>query len=148
MKKTYLALIGVIAFGVMFMTAFKEGEMTPEQKEQMDKIESTVNGMLDSFRLVKDKECMDRAFQVAVVRADSVMTALKNAKPVAGKPKKPVKKDPVPTTPKTVEPPVQTGNVGKKTDDAAKEGENVGKKTDDAAKEGRNVGKKKTGDNR
>jgi hypothetical protein len=112
MKKAYVAIVaGIAIVGALMLTAFKEELVTPEQQAQFDRIEDMVNGKLDSFRLLKDQECRDRAMQVAVVRADSVLAAQKAAKPAAKPAKQTTKKGtltpkkPTTTTTPTTEPP-------------------------------------------
>lgn len=99
MKKAYFLFGGIVIAGVIFLTSFKEGEMTAEQQEQFDKIETAVNTQLDAFRLEKDQECRDRAMQVALVQADSIMKA-KPVKP-GKKPTTTKKGDPTPVKPTT-----------------------------------------------
>ncbi|HMR42641.1 MAG TPA: hypothetical protein PKC40_02345 [Saprospiraceae bacterium] len=81
MKKSYWIVLSVslLAFGLF--SAFSNQEMLPEEKEQYDRIETAVTAKLDELRAMKDKECMDRAMAIAVVRADSIMMAAKNVKP-------------------------------------------------------------------
>ena len=97
MKKSYLGILALALFGLGILSAFSEGEMTEEQREQLQEIEDRVMDRLDSFRMEKDKECYDRALGVAMIRVDSMMTAnVKPGKPTTGK-----KGDPRPTKPTT-----------------------------------------------
>ena len=101
MKKSLIITFGacLLAFGIF--SAFSDS-MSPEQKEQQQKIQDLLTEKLDAFRIEKEQECMDRAVAVAVTRADSIMTAQSAAKtPVRKKPTYTTKG----TTPKTTTPP-------------------------------------------
>ena len=72
MKKTLITSILSCCAVFILLTAFDSGAT---QQEQVQKINDLLNERLDAFRTAKEQECKDRAMEVAVVRADSMMNA-------------------------------------------------------------------------
>jgi hypothetical protein len=94
MKKSYLIALAFAVLGFGIITAFSDEGQSPEEKEQMEKIQKMLESKLDSFRMVKEGECEARALQAAIMRADSIMAA----------PKTTTKKNTSAPTPKKAEP--------------------------------------------
>ena len=73
MKKSYIVALAFAVIGMGVITAFSDEGQSPEQKEQMEKIQSMLESKLDSFRVIKEAECDAMALGMAVVKADSIM---------------------------------------------------------------------------
>ncbi|MEZ4983236.1 MAG: hypothetical protein R2769_16940 [Saprospiraceae bacterium] len=96
MKKSYLIALAFAVLGFGIITAFSDEGQSPEEKEQMEKIQKMLESKLDSFRMVKEGECEARALQAAIMRADSIMAAPKTKKSGSA----PTPKKAEPTNPK------------------------------------------------
>ena len=134
-KKLLISMLGCCAVFFLF-TAFDSGNAT--QEEQVQKMQDLLGERLDAFRIAKEQECKDRALEVAVTRADSVMNSSKK-KTVRRKPTytnkgsdvpKVVAPTPPPAAPAPA-PPVAPKDV---TRDVQKTATTSGKKTDAAKK--------------
>ena len=104
MKKSYIIALAFAVIGVGVITAFSDEGQSPEEKEQMEKIQTMLETKLDSFRMVKEAECDAMALGMAIVKADSIMAMPKKGsttkKSGSSKPATPTKVEEETTSPK------------------------------------------------
>lgn len=88
MKKSYIIALAFAVIGMGVITAFSDEGQSPEEKEQMEKMQSMLETKLDSFRVIKDAECEARALGMAIEQAEAIMSSTKksgSSKPVTPK---------------------------------------------------------------
>lgn len=79
MNKSYIIALVFAVIGMGVITAFSEEGQSPEEKEQMEKMQSMLETKLDSFRLVKDAECEAKALGMAIEQAQAIMSKPKGS---------------------------------------------------------------------
>ena len=135
-KKLLISMLGCCAVFFLF-TAFDSGNAT--QEEQVQKMQDLLGERLDAFRVAKEQDCKDRALEVAVTRADSMMNASTKKtvrrKPTYTKKGSDVPKVVAPTPPPAPAPaPAPPAAPKDVTRDVQKKATTSGKKTDAAKK--------------